>query len=91
MFLLVVSGRLLILMLSWDLLGFTSLFLVFYYRSRAALSAGLLTGSINRLGDCFFFVFLGLSLVSGFSISSTGLLLLFGISITKSAIVPFSS
>lgn len=88
---LVSSGSLLSLLLSWDLLGFTSLFLVFYYRSRASLSGGLLTGAINRLGDCLFLVLLSLSLLTGGRYTSIFFYLIILIAITKSAQVPFSS
>jgi len=61
-FFLVFSADLLRLFVAWDLLGFTSLFLVLYFRSRASLAGGLLTGLTNRLGDVFFLGLLGLIL-----------------------------
>jgi len=87
---LVLSGSLFSFVVFWDLLGFTSFFLVIWYRSRASVSGGLLTGLINRIGDCFFLIFLGLVLSS---IPLTFSLLLFAValSLTKSAQVPFSS
>jgi NADH-ubiquinone oxidoreductase chain 5 len=88
---LVLSGRLTILLLSWDLLGFSSLFLVFYYRSRASLVGGILTGSINRLGDCSFLILFGVGSCSGNSFCFSSFCLLILIAITKSAQVPFSS
>lgn len=72
-------------------MGFTSLFLVFYYRRRASLSGGLLTGAINRLGDCLFLVLLSLSLLTGGRYTSLIYYLIILIAITKSAQVPFSS
>jgi len=51
MFGLVFSADLLSLFVAWDLLGFTSFFLVIFYRSRASLAGGILTGLTNRVGD----------------------------------------
>jgi len=85
------STNLLTLFISWDLLGFSSFFLVIYYSTRHSISSGLLTSFLNRLGDCLFFVLFGLH---GFFVSSvTGftLTVLILISMTKSAQVPFSS
>jgi len=90
MFGLVLSGGLLSFFVFWDLLGFSSFFLVIWYRSRSSVSGGLLTGLINRLGDCFFLLFLGLAL--GFSSHSFVIfVLLVLVSFTKSAQIPFSS
>jgi len=89
--LLVISGNLIILLVSWDLLGFSSLFLVFYTRTRGAVSAGILTGLVNRLGDCFFYLVLGLSTFTSSSLLAATILLLFFVSMTKSAMVPFSA
>merc|ERR1712212_1361776 len=89
--LLVISGNLIMMLVSWDLLGFSSLFLVFYYRTRGAVGSGLLTGLINRLGDCLFLLVLGLILCSGNSPTFLSALLLLLVSMTKSAIIPFSA
>lgn len=59
-FILVFSADLLCLFVAWDLLGFTSFFLVIFYRSRASLGGGLLTGLTNRLGDVLLLSFFGL-------------------------------
>jgi len=91
MFTLVCSADLLSLFVAWDLLGFTSIFLVIYFRSRASISGGLLTGLVNRLGDVFFLALFGMVLYSGQSYLSWGVFVLVGIGITKSAQVPFSS
>lgn len=91
MFALVFSGDLLRLFVAWDLLGFSSFFLVIFYRSRASLGGGLLTGLTNRVGDVL------LLAVFGFVCNSTSspiiwcLYLLFLVRFTKSAQVPFSS
>ena len=60
MFGLVFSADLLRLFVAWDLLGFTSFFLVIFYRSRASLAGGILTGLTNRLGDVFLLSLFGL-------------------------------
>merc|ERR1739838_1006731 len=56
---LVFSSELLRLFVAWDLLGFTSFFLVIFYRSRTSLAGGLLTGLTNRIGDIFLLSSLG--------------------------------
>lgn len=91
MFGLVFSSNLLSLLVFWDLLGFTSFFLVVYYRSRGSLTGGMLTGLTNRVGDCLLLFWLGLGLVSGHSLSCGALVLLVLASFTKSAQVPFSA
>jgi len=60
MFCLVFSADLLRLFVAWDLLGFTSFFLVIFYRSRASLAGGILTGLTNRVGDVFLLSLFGL-------------------------------
>ena len=87
---LVLSGSLFRFVVFWDLLGFTSFFLVIWYRSRTSVSGGLLTGLVNRLGDCFFLVLLGLVL-SSIPLSYSFLVFIVFLSLTKSAQVPFSS
>jgi len=90
-FLLVFSARLLTLFVAWDLLGFVSFFLVIFFRSRASIGGGLLTGITNRLGDVLLLIFFG---VRGFNHGVAGLLalaLVSTVSFTKSAQVPFSS
>jgi len=59
-FTLVFSADLLSLFVAWDLLGFTSFFLVIYFRSRSSLAGGLLTGLTNRVGDVFLLALFGL-------------------------------
>merc|ERR1712002_1064479 len=88
---LVLSTDLLSLLVFWDLLGFSSFFLVIFYRSRSALSGGLLTGLTNRVGDCFFLVFFGTNCFVGSSSISLTLFFLVLVALTKSAQVPFSS
>jgi len=90
MFLLIFAGSLWSAFVAWDLLGFSSLWLVVFLRSRASLHGGLITGLTNRLGDCFFFLALSLSILNG-SMPAPLFVLLCLAGITKSALVPFSS
>jgi len=90
-FALVFSGSLLALLVSWDLLGFSSLFLVFFYRSRSCLAGGLLSGLTNRLGEVLFLAVLGLTAGSCGLRMYCVLILLIIVSFTKSAQLPFSS
>jgi len=90
MFLLVFSADLLSLFVAWDLLGFSSFFLVVFFRSRSSLSGGLLTGLTNRVGDVLLLVFFGLDAFSSSGCSSSTVIVLFLVSFTKSAQVPFS-
>jgi len=80
---------LLCLFVAWDLLGFTSFFLVIFYRSRASIAGGLLTGLTNRLGDVFLLAFFGTMAFGERSGGSWALYLLLVVSFTKSAQVPF--
>jgi len=82
---------LLCLFVAWDLLGFTSFFLVITYRSRASLAGGTLTALINRLGDVFFLAFFGFFSLGECVGLSWQFYLLFLVSFTKSAQVPFSA
>jgi len=90
-FSLVLSADLLSLLVAWDLLGFSSLFLVFYFRSRASIAGGLLTGITNRIGDVFLLTLFGTTRYSSSDTVTSFLLLLFLVSFTKSAQIPFSS
>lgn len=90
-FSLVLSADLLSLFVAWDLLGFTSFFLVIFFRSRSSIAGGLLTGITNRVGDVFLLALFGLVYYSSCTNLSWYLYILFFISFTKSAQVPFSS
>jgi len=88
---LVFSGHLLSIFVFWDLLGFCSLFLVFYFRTRSSLAGGLLTGLSNRVGDVFLLLVFGfLGLDCCYNSIFIGYFLLV-IASTKSAQVPFSA
>merc|ERR1711931_475513 len=90
-FILVFSADLLSLFVAWDLLGFTSFFLVIFYRSRVSLGGGLLTSLTNRIGDVLLLSFFGLVCYGSCSPISWPLYILFFVGFTKSAQVPFSS
>lgn len=90
-FTLVFSADLLSLFVAWDLLGFTSFFLVIFFRSRASLAGGLLTGLTNRVGDVLLLALFGLVYYNSCTNMSWYLYVLFLISFTKSAQVPFRS
>jgi len=64
--------------------------LVVFFRSRSSLSGGLLTGLTNRVGDVLLLVFFGLDACSSSGCSFMPLIILFLVSFTKSAQVPFS-
>lgn len=88
---LVFSSDLLRLFVAWDLLGFTSFFLVIFYRRRSSLAGGLLTGLTNRIGDIFLMSAIGYSLYTNGPVTFLAIMLLFIVSFTKSAMAPFSS
>merc|ERR1739838_937765 len=90
MFGLIFTADLLRLLCFWDLLGFTSFFLVIYYRTRSSLSSGFITGVANRIGDCLLLMFLGLAGLSGRLGIGLRVSLLVLVSFTKSAQFPFS-
>lgn len=90
MFILVFSADLLSLFVAWDLLGFTSFFLVIFFRSRASLGGGLLTSLTNRVGDVLLLGLFGLVYYGSCTPMSWPLYILFFVRFTKSAQVPFS-
>jgi len=91
MFGLVCCGNLLSSLIFWDLLGFSSFFLVIFPRSRAALSGGLLTGLTNRLGDVFLLFLFALRFTTTSNSTSIAKFLIAAAAITKSAQAPFSA
>nr|BAV82743.1 NADH dehydrogenase subunit 5 [Heligmosomoides polygyrus] len=97
MFMLNYSNSVFIMLLSWDLLGISSFFLVLFYNNWDSSSGAMNTALTNRVGDFFMFSFfsgslfygynfLGLEYMCGFMV-----LLLLLTSFTKSAQFPFSS
>ena len=91
MFLLIFASRLVTFFVGWDLLGFTSFFLVSYYGYPRRHYASLLTALSNRIGDVFFFLVASAFLFDdSCTIFSMGVTLLV-IGMTKSAQLPFSA
>jgi len=64
--------------------------LVVFYRTRPSLGGGLLTGLTNRVGDVLFLALLSLDAASSSGCSLLSVFILFLVSFTKSAQVPFS-
>jgi len=88
---LVFRADLLALFVAWDLLGFSSFFLVVFFRTRPSLGGGLLTCLTNRVGDVLLLAFFGLNSYSSVSMGFGQVTLLLFVAFTKSAQVPFSS
>jgi len=86
---LVLSGSLFTLLLFWDLLGFTSFFLVVFYRNRISLAGGTLTGLRNRVGDALLLLLFGLCYFTTTSTLGVFKFLIAVAAITKSAQLPF--
>jgi len=87
------------LILGWDGLGLISFFLIVYFQRNTAIYSGIFTLLMNRIGDCFLLIRLGLILSAGARFSFIefqatypllAALLAAGL-ITKSALYPFSS
>nr|YP_010415417.1 NADH dehydrogenase subunit 5 [Allodiplogaster sp. MY-2022]URY63367.1 NADH dehydrogenase subunit 5 [Allodiplogaster sp. MY-2022] len=85
------------MLLSWDLLGISSYFLVLFYNNWDSSSGSMNTALTNRLGDYFMFVFFGFTCFSSYYFISFSffcfyiLLFLVLTAFTKSAQFPFSS
>lgn len=88
---LVLGGSLLTSLVFWDLLGFSSFFLVIYPRSRASLAGGLLTGLTNRLGDIFLLFLFAVSCSHSANTICARKFFIAAAAITKSAQAPFSA
>lgn len=54
------------MLLSWDLLGISSFFLVLFYNNWDSCRGAINTALTNRLGDYFIFVFFRGSIFRGF-------------------------
>nr|QPF22254.1 NADH dehydrogenase subunit 5 [Ophidascaris sp. CYZ-2020] len=97
MFSLIYSNNCFSMLLSWDLLGISSFFLVLFYNNWDSCSGAMNTVLTNRLGDFFLFVFFSSVVFSGYYFLSLSLfcwlssLMLLLASFTKSAQFPFSS
>nr|YP_009050214.1 NADH dehydrogenase subunit 5 [Nematodirus spathiger]AGZ64202.1 NADH dehydrogenase subunit 5 [Nematodirus spathiger] len=97
MFMLNYSNSVFTMMLSWDLLGISSFFLVLFYNNWDSSSGAMNTALTNRIGDFFMFSFFSGSLFFGYYFLSLEFMISFFIllllltSFTKSAQFPFSS
>ena len=96
MVVLVESESVIVVLLSWDLLGVTSYLLVQYYNRSVRLNTAILTLMSSRVGDICLFIFLAqivgsssMRIVSG-SISGLGSIMCV-VAITKRAQFPISS
>ena len=97
MFSLIYSGGPFTLLLSWDLLGISSFFLVLFYNNWDRCRGAINTALTNRLGDFFIFLFFACCFFSGLYFNcfvfvcffTTVMLLL--TAFTKRAQFPFSS
>nr|YP_011035805.1 NADH dehydrogenase subunit 5 [Halicephalobus mephisto]WRI60236.1 NADH dehydrogenase subunit 5 [Halicephalobus mephisto] len=96
MFMLNFSYNAFSMLLSWDLLGISSFFLVLYYNNWDSCSGAMNTVLTNRLGDFFIFVFFSSCIFSNLSFFSfmylywSSMFFLVLTSFTKSAQFPFS-
>nr|QDH07395.1 NADH dehydrogenase subunit 5 [Microcondylaea bonellii] len=97
---LIFMPNLVFVLLGWDLLGIISFLLVVYYQNSVSVGAGMLTVLLNRIGDVFLVLSIGLSSSAGVwgilgveqftsYVTVVGILLV-GASMTKSAQIPFS-
>nr|YP_009450251.1 NADH dehydrogenase subunit 5 [Ortleppascaris sinensis]AOV93986.1 NADH dehydrogenase subunit 5 [Ortleppascaris sinensis] len=97
MFSLIYSNSGFTMLVSWDLLGISSFFLVLFYNNWDSCSGAMNTVLTNRLGDFFMFVFFSSMIFSGYYSLSLSMfcwlssLMLLLASFTKSAQFPFSS
>nr|YP_010878790.1 NADH dehydrogenase subunit 5 [Gnathostoma binucleatum]WHE41113.1 NADH dehydrogenase subunit 5 [Gnathostoma binucleatum] len=97
MFSLIFSSSCLTMLLSWDLLGISSFFLVLFYNNWDSCSGAMNTVLTNRLGDYFLFVFFCSGFFSSYFFSSMVyfvsmmMIMLLWAGFTKSAQFPFSS
>nr|UXK95541.1 NADH dehydrogenase subunit 5 [Macropostrongyloides baylisi] len=97
MFMLNYSSSIFTMLLSWDLLGISSFFLVLFYNNWDSNSGAMNTALTNRIGDFFIFTFFSSVIFYGYyfysfeMVCSAAVILLLLTSFTKSAQFPFSS
>jgi NADH-ubiquinone oxidoreductase chain 5 len=89
-------GRIFTILLSWDILGVSSFFLVLFYNNWDSCRGAINTVLTNRLGDFFLFFFFSFGFFSSFYflglsffVYMSGLILILT-AFTKSAQFPFS-
>nr|YP_009186373.1 NADH dehydrogenase subunit 5 [Strongyloides ratti]BAT21201.1 NADH dehydrogenase subunit 5 [Strongyloides ratti] len=96
MFFLIFCNSVFFMLLSWDILGISSFFLVLFYSNWDSCNGSMNTVLTNRLGDFFLFVFFSLCFFSSFYFFSFSFVCFFSsfflvvASFTKSAQYPFS-
>lgn len=85
------------MLISWDILGISSFFLVLFYNNWDSCSGAINTALTNRIGDFFMFIFFSGCVFSGYCFLSFSffcyfiIIILFMASFTKSAQFPFRS
>lgn len=96
--LIILSPNLIRILIGWDGLGLISYCLVIYYQSYSRFNSGILTVLINRIGDVFILIRLGMIIIFGSwnftNLNKVNLIILIIIvfaAFTKSAQFPFSS
>lgn len=91
------SNSVFTILVSWDLLGISSFFLVLFYNNWDRCSGAINTALTNRLGDYFIFVFFSGCIFSGYFFLRFSFFRFYLVSLivltafTKSAQFPFSS
>nr|YP_026090.1 NADH dehydrogenase subunit 5 [Steinernema carpocapsae]AAT00533.1 NADH dehydrogenase subunit 5 [Steinernema carpocapsae] len=96
MFSLNFSNSVFTMLISWDILGISSFFLVLFYNNWDSCSGAMNTVLTNRLGDFFIFFFFSFSFFSSFYFLSLSFFVCFSslmlilTAFTKSAQFPFS-
>nr|QTT79703.1 NADH dehydrogenase subunit 5 [Platyscapa corneri] len=98
MMLMIVSPNMISILIGWDGLGLISYLLVIYYNSVSSYNSGMLTVLMNRVGDVFILLSIGLMSMYGSwnfmnynNMDSVILLFVMISAFTKSAQFPFSS
>lgn len=95
-FFLILSNNLFMILMSWDLLGISSFFLVLFYNNWDSCSGSINTVLTNRIGDFFLFMFFSLCFFSSICFLSFSFFsfyfcfFLVLASLTKGAQFPFS-
>nr|AIW06392.1 NADH dehydrogenase subunit 5 [Ichneumonidae sp. MT-2014] len=98
MIFMIISPNLISILLGWDGLGLISYCLVIYYQNEVSSNSGMVTVLINRVGDIFIMMMIGLMMFMGSfnfmffkDLTYLKMLMILIISFTKSAQIPFSS
>lgn len=91
---LLIRERLIIIIISWDLLGITSFFLILYYNNLDSFLSSLVTFFFNRLGDRFIIMIFSILIINIINLNNLNYKILLWIYlficvITKRAQLPF--